>query len=126
MINENVILIKNLVGKIGDLSEITLQQRNFFLYDESNYINHTFYTRVEQKSSNVRCNFYPCHRNKKTYLTTPATSLKSRVTEDKYKEQIFLQLEDIRKPGKMATKDSKITNFFNFKDRTEKNRWYKK
>ena len=44
-------------------------------------------------------------------MITPATSLKFRVTEDKYKEQIVLQLEDIKKPGKIATKDSKITNF---------------
>lgn len=43
-------------------------------------------------------------------MITPATSLIFRVVEDKYKEQIVLQLEDIRKPGKIATKDSKITN----------------
>ena len=43
-------------------------------------------------------------------MVTPATSLIFRVVEDKYKEQIVLQLEDIRKPGKIATKDSKITN----------------
>ena len=43
-------------------------------------------------------------------MVTPATSLIFRVVEGKYKEQIVLQLEDIRKPGKIATKDSKITN----------------
>ena len=48
---------------------------------------------------------------KTTYLITPASGLKVIVTEDKYKEQIVLQLEDIRKPGKTATKDSKITVF---------------
>ena len=44
-------------------------------------------------------------------MIKPVFCLKSRITEDKYKEQIVLQLEDIRKPGQIATKDSKITNF---------------
>ena len=42
--DKNVIEIKNLVNKIGDLSKITFEQRNFFLYDESNYVKHTFYS----------------------------------------------------------------------------------
>ena len=43
LFNKNVIEIKNLVNKIDDLSKITLERRNFFLYDESNYVKHTFY-----------------------------------------------------------------------------------
>ena len=45
----NVNVLKDLVNKISDLSKITLEQRNFFLYDESNYINHTFLTELNKK-----------------------------------------------------------------------------
>ena len=48
LFNKNVIPIKKLVEKIGDLSEITLQQKKFFLYNESNYISHTFYTELNK------------------------------------------------------------------------------
>ena len=44
LFDKNIIKIKNLVNKMGDLSKITFEQRNFFLYDESNYIKHTFYS----------------------------------------------------------------------------------
>ena len=40
--NKSVLEVKDLVEKIGNLSDLTLKQKNFFLYDESNYINHTF------------------------------------------------------------------------------------
>ena len=46
LLDKNVILIKNLVEKIGDLSKLTLEQKNYFLYDDSNIINHTFYTEL--------------------------------------------------------------------------------
>ena len=41
----------------------------------------------------------------------PENSLKFRVLYNKYMDNIFLQLEDIRKPGKIKTKDAKVTNF---------------
>ena len=44
LFDKNLIEIKNLVNKIADLSKITLEQRNSFLYDESNYVKHTFYS----------------------------------------------------------------------------------
>ena len=47
--DKNVNAIKGLVNRIGDLPKITLEQRNFFLFDESNYINHTFYTELNKK-----------------------------------------------------------------------------
>ena len=111
MFNKNVISIKKLVEKIGDLSEITLQQKNFFLYDESNYINHTFYNELNKKVQMYSVISTPAIGIKTTHLITTATSPKFGVTEDKHKEQIVLQLEDIRKPGKIATKGNKITNF---------------
>ena len=47
---------------------------------------------------------------KTTKLVTPENSLKFKVLHDKYMDQIFLQLEDITKPGKKETTDSKVTN----------------
>ena len=41
-LDKNVLEIKKLIQKIGGLSKIKFKQKNFFLYDESNYINHTF------------------------------------------------------------------------------------
>ena len=37
--DKDVLEIKSLVNKIDDLSKITLHQKNFFLYDDNNYIN---------------------------------------------------------------------------------------
>ena len=49
LFDKNVTSIKNLVEKIGDLSKLTLEQKNYFLYDDSNIINYTFYTELNQK-----------------------------------------------------------------------------
>ena len=46
-----------------------------------------------------------------TKLVRPENSLKFNVVNDKYMDHIVLQLENIRKPGKIETKDAKITNF---------------
>ena len=51
-------------------------------------------------------------------LIRPEICLKFRVLHKKFIDQIVLQLEDIRKPGKIETKDAKVTNFFNFINKT--------
>ena len=48
LLDKNVIPIKNLVEKIGDLSKLTLEQKNYFLYDDNNIINHNFYTELNR------------------------------------------------------------------------------
>ena len=47
--DKNVTPIKNLVEKIGYLSKLMLEQKNYFLHDDSNIINHTFYTQLNKK-----------------------------------------------------------------------------
>ena len=47
---------------------------------------------------------------KTTNLIRPENSLKFRVLYNKYMDHIVFQLEDIRKPGKIETKDAKVTN----------------
>ena len=48
---------------------------------------------------------------KTTNSITPKNSLKFRVLNNKYMDHIVLQLEGIRKPGKIEKKDAKVTNF---------------
>ena len=49
-----VTAIKNLIEKIGDLSKLTLEQKNYFLYDVSNIINHAFYKELNRKVQTYR------------------------------------------------------------------------
>ena len=49
LFDKNVTPIKSLVEKIGDLSRLTLDQRNYFLYGISNITNRTFYTELNRK-----------------------------------------------------------------------------
>ena len=46
-----------------------------------------------------------------TNLIRPENSLKFRVLYNKYMDHIVLQLGDITKPGKIETKDTKVTSF---------------
>ena len=48
-LDKDVSETKSLVNKIGDLWKITLHQKKFFLYYETNYINQTFYTELIKK-----------------------------------------------------------------------------
>ena len=107
----NVNVLKDLVNKISDLSKITLEQRNFFLYDESNYINHTFLTELNKKIQIYDLISTDGIGLCSAELLTPKSSLKFNVLENKYKEKLVLQLEDIRRHQKLDVKDKKIINF---------------
>ena len=88
------------------------KQRKFFLYDESNYVNHTLYTELNKKlqiSGLIWTS--PISSIKTTNLIGPESSSKIRMVHNKYMDHIVLQLEDIRKPGKIERKDAKVTNF---------------
>ena len=43
------------------------------------------------------------------------------VLYNKYMDHIVLELQDIRKPGKIETKDAKVTNFSVLSRKTKKN-----
>ena len=47
---------------------------------------------------------------KTTNLIRPKSSLKFSVVHNKYMDHFVLQLEDIRKPGKIETKNARVTN----------------
>ena len=120
-LDKNILKIKALVKEIGDLSKILFKQKNFFLYHENNYINHTFYTEL-----NKNLQIYglistsPIDGIKTINLIRPENSLKFRVVSNKYMDHIVLQLEDIRKPGKIETKNAKVTIFLILSTKSKK------
>ena len=88
-----------------------LKQKNFSLYDKSNYINHTFYTELNKKLQTYGLISTSAIGIEITNLINPENSLRFRVFYNKYMDHIVLQLKDIRKTGKIETKDAKVTNF---------------
>ena len=88
------------------------KQKKLFLYNESNYINHTFYTELNKKLQIYGLiSTSPIGGIKTTNLLRTEGSLKFRVVHNKYMDHTVLQLEDIRKPGTIETKDAKVINF---------------
>ena len=82
------------------------------MYDESNYINHTFYTKLNKKLQIYGLiSTSPIGGIKTTNLLRTEGSLKFRVVHNKYMDHTVLQLEDIRKRGTIETKDAKVINF---------------
>ena len=95
-------LVKKKEKKIEDLSKIFFKQKKpFFLYNESNYINHTFYTELNKKLQIYGLiSTSTIDDIKTTNSIRPESSLKFRVVHNKYMGHVVLQLEYIRKPGK--------------------------
>ena len=89
-----------------------MHQKNIFLYDGSNYINQTFYTELNKKLQIYRIiSTSAIGIESTTKLVRPKNSLKFNVVNDEYMDHTVIQLEDVRKPGKTETKDTKVTNF---------------
>ena len=109
--------IKALVKEIGDLSKILFKQKNFFLCDENNYINHTFYTELNKNLQIYGLiSTLPIDGIKTINLIRPENG----VVSNKYMDHIVLQLEDIRKPGKIETKNAKVTIFLILSTKSKK------
>ena len=81
------------------------------MYNESNYINHTFYAELNKNLQVSGLISTSAISIKITNLMRPENSLKFRVLYNKYMDNIFLQLEHIRKTGKIEAEDAKVTNF---------------
>ena len=74
---------------------MTLDQRNYFLYDISNIINRTFYTELNRKVQTYgMINTAPAGI-KSTHMVTPKKSLKFNVQKEEYRENVVIQLERI-------------------------------
>ena len=107
--DKNVTPIKNLVEKIGDL--LMLQQKNYFLYDDSNIINHTFYTELNRKVQTYKLISTLPEGTSLIHMITPKKSFKFKVQNGEYRENIVIQLERITKEGSIKVKENKVTNF---------------
>ena len=71
-----------------------MHQKNFFLYDECNYINQTFYTEVNKKLQIYGIiSTSAIDIGSTAKLVRPENSLKFNVVNDKYMDQIALQLK---------------------------------
>ena len=70
------------------------------MYDESSYINHTFYTELNKKLKIYGLISTPEIGIKTTNLIRPENSLKFRIMYNKYMDLIVFQLEGIKKQEK--------------------------
>ena len=109
--NKNVNPIKNLIEKIGDQSKLMLEQKNYFLYDDSNIINHTFYTELNRKVQTYGLISTTSAGTSLTHMITPQKSLKFKAQNEEYKENIAIQLEKITKEESIKVQDNKVSNF---------------
>ena len=83
-LGKSVLEIKALVKKMGEISKILFKQKNIFLYDESNYIKHTFYTELNKKLQIYGLISTSAIGIKTTNLIRPENSLQFRVLYKKY------------------------------------------
>ena len=105
--------IKDLVQKIGQISETRLEQENYFLYDNSNIINKTLYTKLNK---NIQTSGLISYFNKNTENYSDLIILKNRLKfvlrEDTLREGLSLQLESIRlEKAKIKKTSNTIRNF---------------
>ena len=82
-----------------------------FLYDESNLIFHRFYTEFNKKLQIYDLISISAIGITTTQLVRPSNSLTFRVMNNKILTELILSLEDIKEPGEIKTKDTKVTNF---------------
>ena len=90
LFDKNVRPIKNLVEKIGDLSKLTLEQKNYFLYDDSNIINYTFYTELNRKVQTYGLISATALGIRSTHMITPKKVLNLKLKTKSTKKTLSL------------------------------------
>ena len=111
LFDKNVLPFKKLVKDIGDLNNLTIKEtKNIFLYDDSNLISKTFFTKRIKK---IKCYVYILllYNNSYKHLVNSKNRLKFNVLINDQREYLTLQLKDILTAKKTETNDSKIHNF---------------
>ena len=106
MFDKNVLPVKKLVKDIGDLNNLTFKEtKNFFLYDDSNFISNTFFTELNKK---IQCYGFISllYNNSDKKLVNSKSRLKFNILKNIEKEFLTIQLEDILAPKKIETTDS--------------------
>ena len=95
----------------GDIKKIVhKEQKFFFLYDNSNIINHTFFAELNKRVQSYGLISLEFGKNPKESITLK-NLLKFNIAYDTKRERITLQLQNIQNPNKIKTTDSKIHNF---------------
>ena len=110
LFDKDVLEIKQLVKDIGDLNNlIHKEQKNFVLYDESDFIKETFFTELNKNIPSYGIISLHCDYNKKTLINWKS-KLCFKIDKNIKKEFITLQLEEALAPKKIETENSKVTN----------------
>ena len=110
MFNKDVLEIKQLVKDIRDLKNlIHKEQKNFILYDDSDFIKETFFTELNKNILSYGIISLHYNYNKETLLNWK-NKLCFKIDRNIKKEFIMFQLQDALAPKKIETKDSKMTN----------------
>ena len=110
LFDKDVLEIKQLVKDIGDLNNlIHKEQKNFILYDESDFIKETFFTELNKNIPSYGIISLHYDYNKKTLINWK-NKLGFNINKNIKKEFITLQLEEALAPKKIETEDSKMTN----------------
>ena len=100
LFDKNVLRIKKLIHDIGDLSKLIHKKQNIiFLYDDSNVINHTFFTEINKKLQSYGSISLEYDQTTKN-IKKSKNRLKFNILNNIQKEFITLQLEDILTPKK--------------------------
>ena len=90
------------------------------MYDDSNIINHTFYAELNWKVQTYGLISTAPAGTSLTHIITPQKSLKFKVQDEEYKENIVIQLDRITKEESIKVKVDQVTNFFTLAIRDKK------
>ena len=104
--------LKNQYKKQRIYQKLSLN-KNFFLYDESNYINHIFYTELTKKLQIYGLILTSAVSIKTTKLIRPENSLKFRVLCNKYMDPLTRRYKKTRKNRNKGCKGYKFFKFIN-------------
>ena len=81
------------------------------MYDDSNIINDTFYIELKRKVQTYGLTSTAPVGTRLMHMVTPQKSLKFKVQNDEYKENIIIQLQRITNQDPIKVKDDKVSNF---------------
>ena len=98
--------------KTGDPSKVKIEE-NYFLYNNSNMINQTFYTEPNKKIQTYELiSYFNKDTQNHSNLITPKNKVKFTVREDTLRESLLFQLESIRlEKAKIEKSSDDIRNF---------------
>ena len=97
--------------KIEDIKKIVYkEQKIFFLYVDSNNIDHTFFTELNKRVQSYWLMSLEFNKNNKELITLKNLQ-KFNIKHNTKQEKITLQLQHILNPNKIEIVDSNIKNF---------------